>query len=327
MRRSYWIILLLVGLVFGGVKLMDWWKHRHLITLDAENAEIYPVLKEVSRQSGIPVLAQTNTTGRVTVHFRQTPVEGALDVLAEQTEGRWEKLFLMGRTDAAIRTLAGDAIEHGPPFLVTRMTGRNLFFADGAAPSFSADPGARIDFKIAGKDLHTASLELALKTQTPIMVEESLNPSLTLQIAEPDLASAVARLAHAAKSKFEMAYHFRTFSRRGRDAQEGSQVSSQSWQERQDARQKLIEQQVALLSPEDQQKYQQQRDERQKRREEWAALTPEERQKKFTEMAAAMAGNAQAQDRFNKRALSRIKNLTPEQRTERYQRFAAAHKK
>lgn len=308
---------------------MDWWKHRHLITLDAQNAEIHPILREVSRQSGIPVLAKTNTTGRVTVHFYRTPVEEALDVLAEQTDGRWEKLFLMGRTKSTIQILAGNAIEQGPPFLITRMTDWDNFFVADATPVSSADPVSRIDFKITDRDLHTASLELALKTRTPIMVEKSLNPVLTLQIAEPDLDSAVERLARAAKSRSEMAYHFRISNRRGRSSRTGTEFSSQDspqiWQERRAEREKMTEQQMALLSPEDQKKIQQQRAEWQTRMTEWSSLPPKERQKKFEEMAGAMAGNAKAQERFDRRALRRIKKLTPEQRVKRNRRFAKAH--
>ncbi len=335
MRRSYCIALLLVGLVFGAAQLMDWWKHRHLITLDAQNAEIYPILKEVSRQSGIPVLAQANTTGQVTVHFQQTPVENALDVLAEQTNGRWEKLFLKGRTDSAIQTLAGVVVERGHPFLITRMTGRDNFFVEGTPSDVRAVSVSRIDFKIADRNLHTASLGLALKTRTPIMVEESLNPVLTLQINEPDLVSAVERLARAAKSKSEMAYHFRTPDRRGSGSQAGSPFSSQTWQELRAEWEKVTEQQIALLVPEDQQKIQQQRAEWQKRMAGWASLPQKESQEKLAELASGMASGmaGHSKERFDCQDgedegtfLRSIKSLTPEQRAQKERRHAAVHK-
>lgn len=349
MRRSYWIILFLALTTFAAVMLADWWKHRHLITLDVKDAEILPVLKEVARQSGVPVLASTNTTGKVTVHFERVTLDHALNVLAEQTDGRWQPLFLLGRDNDALRSLERNVAAHGPPFLLTARGGGG---EDGMAAMFQPDVGAatnvpaRLEFNFSNKELQTASLEMALRMRTPIMVQESFNPGVTLQLAGEKPMTAVAKLAGAASGRSEFACHFRVSrwsgfvdggggegrGRRGnREGGDGSgpQASSagggdsarEARASRREERQKMMEAQIAMLPAEDRERYEQAREEQRKRREEFRNLTPEERQQRMTEMA----NNAKAQQRFDNRALSRIKNLTPEQRVQRYQRFARAH--
>ncbi len=338
MRRSYWIVLFLVISCFAAVQLTDWWKNRHLITLDVTNAEILPVLKEVSRQSGVPVLASTNTTGKVTVQFHRVTLDQALNILAEQTDGRWQKLFLMGRTDSAIQTLRNNVSEQGPPFLLTSAGGGgNVFGATMFAESITNAP-PQLSFDIKNKDRETAALEIALRIRTPIVLapEEGVHPMLNLTINEPTPEATVAKLAQAVNYNLELACHFRT-SNRGdgmammrnwnRDDGDSARPSSaddasrEARAARREAREQMMEKQIALLPPDQQQQYQQARDERQKRMAEFATLSPEERQRRMAEMAA----NGKAQERYDNRALSRIKNLTPEQRVQRYQKFAKAH--
>ncbi len=320
MRRSYKVTLVFVCLWVGGAKARDWWTHRHLITLDAENAEIYSVLQEIARQSSVPVLSRTNVTGRVTVHFHRTPVEDALVVLADQTDGSWQKLYLVGRNHLAIQKVADGIIQHGPPFLLTQLaaTGNDSL----AIRELSAtNELAWIDFKVAGKELQTASLELALKAKTSIAVEETLNPVVTLEIKKGNLPSAVQGLARTARASAEMAYHFSTPGGRGRRDGEGTEPSSQDnasdgWRARREELQKIISQQIELLPPEEKQKALQQR-------EEWGNLSPEERRKKWNEMGNSPEAQARAEKRFN----SQLKNLTPEQWATRYKRYVSRQKK
>ncbi len=327
-RRSV-LILGVLCLLLGGVKAVDWWTHRHLITLDAVNARLSPVLQEVARQSGIPVAARTNLTQLVTVHFRRTPVEEALNVLADQTEGRWERVYLMGRTSAARRQLSQMLVEKGAPRLITRsgMGGGMMF----GGPSPENTPSTtKFDFDWNGKPLQTAALQLALRAQIPIMAEEAFNPTLHLHLSAKDFPTAVDRLARVAETRFQMVYSFHVWQRGGGDdpaaranRREGGETSDRSaaWGARQAEREESDQAQVALLSPEEQKRYQERQAERQNRRAEWAALTPEERQKRLE----AMAGDPRFIARMEKRDSDRIRNLTPEQMAARIQRFVARH--
>lgn len=329
MRKSYQIALVVAAVMFGGWELADWRQNRGLITLHAENTELNPVLGEVSRQSGLRVLVQTNVSARVTVHFERVTIKQALDVLAEQTGGRWRKLFLIGRDSPAIERIAREVTERGPPFLVTQMPGLagGGMMAANNPSSANPPPPPAIAFQVSQRDLHSAALELALKAKTPIVVEESLNPKITLKAEGCDLSSVVVRMARAAGGKSKLVYHFHVSRRRGGmmagDAGDGPSRAdfggigrfpggSQDWQ-------RIYEEQVALLPPEEQQRIRDARAEWQQRIAEMSQMTPEERRKRFEEMANAHG----AQERFDQRNLGRIKNLTPEQRVSRYQRYAA----
>ncbi len=326
MKRPVAVVLGVLCLLLGGIKLVDWWTHRHLITLDAANAKIYPVLQEIARQAGVPVLARTNMTNLVTVHFHRVPVEEALTVLADQTDGRWEKVCLMARTASARSNLDRVLIEKGPPFLVTQMAmGGGMMFGNPAPASPSADTRFNLDFN--GKTFQTAALQLALQARTPILTEEGFNPTLHLRLSAPDFPAAIRQLARAVQTRSELVYYFRVSQRGGNgmaSRQDGgnrpsdpSEGREARWAEREQASQE----QIALLSPEDQKKIRDLQAERLRRRAEWARLTPEERRKRLE----AMATDPKFIDRMEKRDSDRIRNLTPEQMAARIQRFVSRH--
>lgn len=323
----------------GTTTVVDWWRHRHLITLDAVNAEVYPVLQKMASRSGVPILAATNTSGRVTVHFYRTPVEDALNVIADQTDGRWQKLYLMARTSDGMAQVTQEVIDHGPPVLVTQMAGMGggmMMGGGGGAPESKEQTA--ITLKISGKPFKQAVLEFALNARMPIAVEPALDQRVDVEIKNRDLASAVQDLAQAGRAKARMVYHFRAMnfrnamaggegrpSGRSRErpspegAPAGSQGQRENWQERMESRRKMMDEQIALLPPEERQKLEKQREEWQQMAAEMAQATPEERRARMEQMA----GDPRIRDRFEQRLASRIKNLTPEQRVERYQRFAA----
>lgn len=327
-RRSVFILGSLC-LLLGGIKSVDWWTHRHLITFDAVNAPLSTVLQKVARQSGVPVAARTNLTQLVTVHFRRTPVEEALHVLADQTEGRWERVYLMGRTSSARRQLGQLLAEKGPPRLITRSgLGGGMMFG-GPAPE-NTSPAAKFALDFNGKPLQTAALQLALQAQLPIMAEETFNPILHFRLSAPDFPTAVERLARAADTRSQMVYYFHVLqwggggdlaARTNRRHEGEMRERSEAWSARQAGREEADQAQVALLSPEDRKKYQERQEERQRRRAEWRALTPEERQKRLAEIAA----DPRFIERMERRDADRIRNLTPEQMAARIQRFVARH--
>ncbi|MDD2708824.1 MAG: hypothetical protein PHV34_12635 [Verrucomicrobiae bacterium] len=319
MKRSWLIILLAVTVVFLPVKIYDWWNHRGLITMDAVNEEILPVLKEVSRQSGCAILSPTNTTGKVTVHFRLTPLAEALNVLRDQTEGRWQKCFFIGRNQTAFSALGKKLIETGPPFLITQGFGPG---PDETPPSISTNSTPAqtkaAAFSVSGRDLQSASLMLALQIKTPVMVEENFNPTISLATKHGAAPGMVQKLARSAGAKSRTVYLFQVFGRRefrrGPGNSEAGPPGGGPTPFSHDAMNKQREEQLALLPPEERQRHEEWR----KQMAEIAKLSPEERRARFEQM---MTNAPNREARAEQRNRERIRNLTPEQRVKRNQRY------
>jgi hypothetical protein len=334
MRRSYVALFIGVALLCGGIAIYDWWVHRGLITLDAVDKEVAPVLKEISRQSGFPVLTSTNTTGKVTVHFRRVPLTEALDVLGDQVEGRWQQCFLIARNSGEIANLGIKLAESGPPVLITQFTGR---FMGGAPAEPQKAAPAPTQFSVLARDLHTAGLMLALQSRTPVLVEDALNPMVNLKVPWDDTYSVAQKLACAGGGKAQLVYLFQTMrgwrfggGRGGGGGGTGENESpgerfarrspdgGDSFTNREDRMARLYEEQLPLLPPEEQEAIRKARERWENRRQELATLSPEERRAKMAEWT----NDPNREARNDQRAMNQIKNLTPEQRASRNRRYA-----
>lgn len=330
MKKSYLVLLALVGAIFAGSWVYEWWTGRGLITLDAKDAPILQILHKVERQSGFAILARTNMTQKVTVHFRRTPVEEALGVLADQVEGRWQKVFLIGRNKASIRKLASGVAQQGTPFLITAM-GPMGDMADNMDPEKLQKGPVK---PIAGSHpLQEATLAVAVRSATPVVVQADLNPLVKPSASSfPNVGAAVMDLARAANARWEQAYQFRAWGRGGRSAGagEGPGRGDRGGGEGRGFRMfgggdegntnNPFAVQTALLDPEQQAAMEKARAEMRQRMAEFMAMTPAQRAQRMAEMVDG-GGSATRQQRAQQRALQRIMNTTPEQQVTMNQRF------
>lgn len=318
MKRPHLAVLLAVLALWGGILLYDWGAHRGLITLDAKNQEVLPVLAEVSRQCGFPILSPTNTMAKVTVHFRRATLTDALNVLRDQTDGRWQKCFLIGRDASQLAALGKKLVETGPPMLITQMGG----MGPGAGGT-DTPPPAPAEFKVTDRDLRSASLMLALQARTSILVDDSLNSKVSLTAKSGDPFAIARKLARAAGARAQTVYLFQTPSSRRGFRMFGGGREGDRGGDRETLMEKIYAEQLPLLPPEEQEAIRTRHEEWQARRAEMATLTPEQRRAKMEEFANNPARLA----RMEQRSLGQIKNLTPEQRQQRNQRFAARAKR
>lgn len=334
MKRPYLIFASVVAILFAGFWIRDWWIHRGLITFDARGAPVLQVLRKMERQSGFAILAPTNLTAKVTVHFRHTPIEQALDVVADQTEGRWQKVFLVGRDKAALQKLGADVAARGTPVLMTALNRM------GDAPE-ALDP-ERLQkgpvTPLAGAHpLQEAALALAVRSATPIVVPTDWNPYVKASAASfPSVEKAVKDLAGAASARWARAYQFRVWGRgpgggegfaghsdggRARDGGGGEGRGFRGFFGGGDGTTNHpFSAQMALLTDDQRAAMDQTRAEMQQRMAEFRAMTPAERAQRIAEMIDG-GGSPARQQRAQARALQRIMNTTPEQQTRMNQRF------
>ncbi|MFZ4694325.1 MAG: hypothetical protein ACOYMV_04280 [Verrucomicrobiia bacterium] len=334
MKKSHLILLSLVGLFFVGSWIHHWWTGRGLITLDVKDAPITKVLREMQRQSGFPVLARTNLNEKVTVQFQRVTIEKALDVVSDQTEGRWQKVLLVARDKPALRKVESQVAEKGPPFVITGMD----FISDSLDPEKLRKGTVK---PLAGSHpLQEAALAIAVRSATPVVVQEGLNPFVKASATSyPGIAPAIGDLAHAASARWEVAYHFRAGGRgfgggggrgegSGHDHRGGGEGGGGG-----DGRGFRIfgggdegntnnpfATQTALLTPEQQAAMEKGRAEMRQRMAEFAAMTPAQRAQRMADMMDG-GGSPARQQRSQQRALQRIMNSTPEQQVKMNQRF------
>lgn len=332
MKRPYLIFASVVAILFAGFWLHDWWIHRGLITFDAKDAPAFQVLKRMERQSGFAILASTNLNAKVTVHFRKTPIEQALDVVADQTEGRWQKVFLVGRDKAALQKLRAEVAARGTPFL---MPSWNRM---GNAPE-ALDPEklrkGPVTPLAGAHPLHDAALAIALRSATPIVTQADWNPFIkALAPSFPNVEKAVKDLAGAASARWEQAYQFRVggrglgggggFAARGESGGGGGDGEGRGFRglsSNGDGRtNQPFSAQMALLTDAQRAAMEKTRAEMQQRMAEFRAMTPAERAQRIAEMIDGGGSPAQ-QQRAQARALRRIMNTTPEQQVRMNQRF------
>lgn len=340
MKRSYLVLLSLVAAIFAGDWVHEWWISRHLITLDAKAAPILQVLHQMERQSGFAILARTNLTQKVTVHFRRTPIEEALGAVADQVEGRWQKVFLIGRDKPSVRKLATGVAQQGTPFLITTL-GMMGDLPDNMDPEKLQRGPVK---PLAGSHpLQEAALAIAVRSATPVVVQADLNPVVKPSASSfPNVAAAVGDLAGTASARWEQAYQFRTWGRGGgmggegggfgRGGEEGGRMrgSGEGGGEGRGFRMfgggdegntnSPFAAQAALLDPEQQAAMEKARAEMQQRIAEFMALPPAQRAQRIADMMDG-GGSPARQQRSQQRALQRIMNSTPEQQTRFNQRF------
>lgn len=336
MKKSYLVLLTLVATIFAGYWIHEWWANRGLITMDAKDAPILQVLHKMERQSGFAILARTNLTQKVTVHFRRTPVEEALGVLADQVEGRWQKVFLVGRDKASIRKLASGVAQQGTPFLITAMGPMGDMMENLEPEKLQKGPVKPL---VGPHPLQEAALAVAVRSATPVVVQADLNPMVRPSASTyPNVGAAVGDLASAAAARWEQAYQFRTWGRGGRGGGEGGGFGSFGGSGRGGGEggegrgfrmfgggddgntNNPFAAQSALLPPEQQAAMEKARAEMQQRIAEFMAMSPADRAQRMADIIDG-GGSAARQQRAQQRALQRIMNTTPEQQTRSNQRF------
>jgi len=338
-------VLWTVGALIAAVASYAGWaavRAQHdLVTLNVRDMEVRRVVEKIEGQTQERIFVHRDVQGKVTLKVKKVPLETVLRIIGEQTSSRFSKMYPLyaskGSRTALERALRGD-IEpalHGWTNLQARggfpgggpggprgFGGRGGPDGPGGGPMMFGMPGAQsnqlVSLQIYGKDLGFAVTALGRFGQARVVPEDKASGTVNLNLRDATVSDAVAQLAKQTKLKWARMYQLRgdgflagrgpDRDGRGPDRNEMSAAEREARRNEREAREAELR---AALPPKEQAQAEQARLEREKMFEEMRNLTPEQRRERFAQMGGGR----------EQRNLNRIKNTTPEQRVERYQRM------
>ncbi len=295
---------------------LAWRAHSKLVTLHVRNAPVAKVVSKLRWQTWETFVANTNVTGAITLDVDRMPLERVLSIIGEQLNARWTSVYPIYRDKIALvslgRALRGEADLANTGF--TTEGGPGMGFR-------SEPPGAEprlVTLHLTNTDLTISALALGRFGGGQVLVEKSANAPVNLELANLSLEKAVATVAQSTHRKTTHLYSLQPgrgpgmmAAGRGGDRERPDRAPADG---EADARRAEKMQQVLQALPEDEQK---KAEERQAERTAMQSLTPEQRQ----QLMADRMNSPEMQARADQRAASNIKNTTPEQRRDRFERM------
>lgn len=346
-------VIALVLAAWGGYLI--WCSSRNLVTLNVRNVDVREVIPKLERQTWETILMDENVQGKVTFNVRRVPLEVVLGIIEDQVSARWSVLYPLyttrARLDSIKQALRGevDPATCGWTNLQMRggfggfggFGGRGGFGGPGG-PGGPSDPlqsqNLYISLEIANKDLSFTTLALNRYGQTRVIPEDGTVANINAKFNRTYVDTAVAKIAKQAKRNWAKLYSLRGERDRDRGPgqmasreegerrrpEEGARDRRREWtdltpeqrEERRQQRETLEQELKQTLPPEERQKVEAAQQQRDQMVQEMQTLSPEQRRERFAQLGGGFGGGGRDQ-----RMLSRIKNTTPEQRFERYQRF------
>jgi hypothetical protein len=221
---------------------------KNLVTLDVRNADVRKVISSIEWQTWERIMVHKDMTGKVTLHVTDAPLEAVLDIIAEQTSSRWNKLYPLyssGKSLMAFKQAARgeiDPAEHGWTNLVARGgfgrggggggpfggggRGGGGPFGGGPGGGFGGGPGGpnppaqdgKVSFNFTGQPLEIALVAFARFGQTRVVPEDGTGGQINLILKQVPVPKAVGRLASQVHRKWDQLYTVQpnfAFGRRG----------------------------------------------------------------------------------------------------------------
>ena len=338
-RRVYiWGSVLLVALlIWAGNRA--WQAHLNLVTLDVREADVRDVVRKIEWQTWETIVVNKDVKGKVTINVHKVPLEEVMGIISEQTSSRFSALYpIFSKNNSVVKLrklVRGDLdpASAGWTNFNSRGAGggRGGFGGPGGFADTVRGQNSLVSLTLSGKDLSFAALALARFSQAQVVPEDGASGMISLQLAQVPFTEAVAKVAKQAHRKWEVLYALqdrpdfggrggdnegrRGFGRGDGEGETNRQARFEARQEERTAeRERETEARLATMTPEEQAKAK----EEQKKFEEIRNMPPEERQKAFE----AMRNDPANRQRGENRAMSALKNSTPDQRVQRSQRIA-----
>ena len=309
------VFIFMVGSAWGSYA---WYRaHNNLVTLDVRNADVRAVARSIEWQTWEKIVVHRDVSGRVTLNVRDMPLERVLGIISEQLSARWQAvypLYSSRKSRLALEKVvfgeakapeSGWSAYQAQPF---RGAGGGMFGANLRAEN------QLVNMKVAGKDIGVVALGLARYAQAQVVPEDGTKGTVHLTMSQGTMPQAVAKLAGQVDRHWTRFYTLqvgRTFEPARREGGDLAQGPSPEVIQR---LQQQFEAQLQTMSPDEQKHAQEMR----QRWEKMRSLSPEERRQQFAQMMA----DPQFQQQMQQRMLQRIKDSTPQERAERYQRIA-----
>ena len=325
--RFLWGSVLLLALVWVFFWIGSWWG---TVSLDFDNKALGQVLDSFTRQTQLPVLTDLDRDKIVSIHVSRVNVTEALEAIQACTESRRGRLvFLLAPNLEGIAQIRGMLPRLPDPASVLSLEYRIPFTAMAVLDGIPAwaDPRQQTWKPPLNlpKELRAALESAAQTAEIRILLPADWNPVLRKAPAGGKISTSLPHLAALAGGKSEMLYLLpapRSDEVSVRDSQgsgssfredgaaRGSFLPPEKWMER-------IEPRLTILSPEDAAAARLAVEESIRQYKDWSTLPPEERRTKFEAMMQDPANAEKLGNRF----MRGMRNMSPEQRTKRYQAY------
>lgn len=319
----------LLALTWVGLWVHSWWG---TITLHYENQPLATVLRSFTRQSGLRVITDMETTRLVSIHVVRVPVAEALDSLQAVTESRGGRLAcLLAPEQSSLRQIeqmlprpARDApvlsIDYRIPFAAAALVENIPQWRDPRDQTWRPDPSLP-------KQLQPVLQSLAQATDVRLLLNKEWNPTLQRTPDHGALASVVPQLAKFAGGVSEIVYLLPSprsgegerppgesgASPPGRwdgGGRTSTPLAADLWLKR-------LEPRLAALPPEEAAAARSIIQQTAKQFHDWDSQPPEERERKVQELMQDPAQAEKMSERFSRG----MRQMSPEQRSQRYQRY------
>jgi hypothetical protein len=187
--------MLVAGLVLGAVGLTWVWREAHAdtVNLDVRDATLAEVVRSIRRQTSKPVLVRPGEARTITLNVRDIPLNGALDLVCDQAECRWDLLVALYR-GARSRQALERALLNGDTSTWTNLA---RFWAPPASMRFARNAGADMRVSLTREEVtpQEAARALSFHGHAQVIVEDGLSEKIRLQWEKLTFDEAVKRLA------------------------------------------------------------------------------------------------------------------------------------
>ena len=295
---------------------LGWRAHSGLVTLHVRNAPLESVVSKLRWQTWEKFVVKTNVTGAITLDVHKMPLEQVLGVIGEQLNGRWTAVYPIYREKTSLvslkRALRGEADFANTGF--TNYAGPRIGFRNQGPDGLSRE-ARPVTLHLANTDLAISALALERFGGGQVLVEKNASAKINLELSSVPFQKAVAKVAQAAHRSSTRVYALEPIGNPEMMALNGGERRPRR-NTSADADAARAEQMQAVLQtlPEEERK---KSEERQLERAAMESLTQEQRQ----QVMAERMNSGEMQARAEQRSISNIKNTTPEQRRDRYERM------
>lgn len=335
--RARYIALIILLAISGYAGFLAWRAHKDVVTLHVRNEPLGEVLKALRWQTWESFRSHKEVDGKITLDVDEMPLEQVLQIISDQTSSRWSAIYPIYARKTALSSL-DQALKGEIEFSTSRFTNaQGRGFGGPMRGGFGdtvLNQNKLVSLQLTNKELKVAALALSRFGQARVLPENGLSPKVNLVLSQEPFDSAVAKVAKNVKRSWTKVYAleparggFAAFrpgrpmdrgagsaggpgGREGRGPFSGDRnLTPEQRQQMEKRGQELME----TLPPEQRQEMQ----ERRAALQAMQSLPPDQRR----ELMEARMNSPEMQQRMEQRMSSGIRNSTPEQRRERYERM------
>lgn len=228
-KPLYLILGVLVALLgWGGY--IAWCAHLNLVTLNVRNMEVREVTKKIERQTWETILVHKDVQGKITLNVHRVPLHEVLNIIAEQTSGRWTAMYPLFRQSKSLgnfeKSVVG-LIEPETHGWTNLQSGGGFGGRGGRGGGFGGPGGGMggpgmnmfaemmrgqnelVSLNVTAKDLDVTTMALARFAQAQIVPEDGVSGTVSLTLHQVPFDKAVKALAKRLNTKWDKYYSLR----------------------------------------------------------------------------------------------------------------------